>query len=79
MPYSVTDILQVINDLTQNANGQDGIFLLSVSAGNSHSHLQFQTSYDHPNVVVYRTEIIPQRKREGKVAKWINTQSNHSF
>ncbi len=78
MPYSVTDMQQVIKELTRNANEQDGIFLLNVSAGNCHSQLQFQSRYDHPNVVVYRKELFPKKRGVEKSAKWLNAQGNYT-
>ncbi|KGR73503.1 aminotransferase class IV [Ureibacillus manganicus] len=79
MPYSVPEILRVIKDLTKKANNQDGLFYLTVSAGNNNLQMQFQSSYKEPNVCIIRREIFPGERGREKSAKWLEMKGTYTL
>lgn len=76
IPYSVTEILKVIKELKGYADEKDGIYLLNVSTGIGQSPLQFQSSYNQPNVMIFRTDLFPRKRGEEKEAKWLYVQED---
>ncbi|SOC44809.1 aminotransferase class IV [Ureibacillus acetophenoni] len=79
MPHSVMDVYQVIKELSSKDQDKNNIFLLSVSAGNAHPPLQFQETYNHPNVMIIRTELFPRKRGVEKSAKWLEVSNGFSI
>lgn len=74
MPYTVEEIREVIETLTEQADGQDGYFRLNVAAGNYGLGLQPAT-YDEVTVIVFRKEL-GNAPVVAKTAHWIEQPRN---
>ena len=74
MPYTIADFKQVIETLNKEAQG-DGYFRLNVSAGVHDIGLQ-PTSYDKPNVIVFRKPLTERPRGKEKQAIWLKTPRN---
>ena len=75
MPYSIDQLARVMYQLSKEADGKDGYFRLNVTAGEHDIGLQ-SSSYEKPNVIIFR-KALPARKRgETKIAKWLNIPRN---
>lgn len=79
MPYSVTDVHQVIKEFTSKVDEQEGIITINVSAGIGHPLLHFQETYYHPNVVIFRTDLFPRKRGVEKSAKWLHVKSSYNL
>lgn len=77
MPYSVKEILQVIQQLRSYANDQEGIYFINVSTRNEKSPLQFPTiNNNEPNVTIFRTDLFPRKRGVEKEAKWLHVRED---
>lgn len=74
MPYTILNLQDVITELTKNAQGEDGIFCLIVSAGSA--ELSLQSKYDQPNVILFRKPLQQRKRGTEKVAQWLKTPRN---
>ncbi|MFJ7733598.1 aminodeoxychorismate lyase [Lysinibacillus sp. NPDC097231] len=75
MPYTENDLLKVVHQLNEYADGQDGYFRVNVSAGEHSIGLQ-PTEYSQPNVIVFRKELHDTPRGMEKTAQWLVTPRN---
>lgn len=75
LPYSYEELLHAICELNERMGGEDGYFRLNVSAGVHDVGLQ-PTSYNTPNVILFRKALPPMTRGAEKEAKWLNTKRN---
>ena len=75
MPYTGDELLMVIEQLNEQAGGQDGYFRLNVSAGEHGIGLQ-PTEYTKPNVILFRKELHVTQNGQEKTARWLETPRN---
>lgn len=75
MPYSCEEINMIVQKLNELNGGSDGYFRLNVSAGNHEIGLG-QTSYDKPNVIMFRKELPPYNSNNEKKALIVSTPRN---
>ncbi|MGE7912422.1 aminodeoxychorismate lyase [Lysinibacillus xylanilyticus] len=75
MPYTEEDLLNVVQRLNEQDDGQDGYFRINVSAGEHNIGLQ-PTEYRQPNVIVFRKELHDAPRGMEKNAQWLVTPRN---
>lgn len=68
-PYSLTDLYKVIVELTKKADGEDGIFYLTVFT----KHGERQWVSQEVNVLIIRTAIHSRKRGTEKAAQWLQT------
>jgi len=74
VPYTISEIQEVISELTKRSGGEDGVFRINVSAGNY--GLELQTGYNNPNVIIFRRPLNQRKRGLEKVASWLQTPRN---
>lgn len=74
-PYHDEELLKVIKQLNDEANGRDGYFRLNVSAG-VHDIGLGPTVYSEPNVIMFRKELPVQKENFSKKGIWLKTVRN---
>ncbi|QTD40272.1 aminodeoxychorismate lyase [Sporosarcina sp. Te-1] len=74
-PYSDADMKDAIQILTESANGEDGYFRLNVSAG-AHEIGLAPSTYDTPNVMLFRKALLKTERGTEKEALWLSTPRN---
>lgn len=75
MPYTKADILAVVQTLDEKAGNADGYFRLNVSAG-VHDIGLAPSSYEMPNVILFRKELAPAVSGVEKKGVWLDTPRN---
>lgn len=75
LAYSSEALLEVVQHLNKQSNGQDGYFRLNVSAGEHGIGLQ-PAEYKQPNVIVFRKELPSAPRGTEKNAQWLETPRN---
>lgn len=75
MPYEDDAILTVIRKLDEAAGGDDGYFRLNVSAG-VHDIGLAPTTYETPNVILFRKALPPIKQGASKEGVWLTTPRN---
>ena len=75
MPYTADELIAVIGQLNEQADGKDGYFRLNVSAGVHGIGLQ-PTEYTKPNVLLFRKELQAVLRGQEKKAQWLETPRN---
>ncbi|MEK5230294.1 aminodeoxychorismate lyase [Lysinibacillus sp. FSL K6-0232] len=75
LPYTEQALLDVVQQLNQQADGQDGYFRLNVSAGEHAIGLQ-PIAYQQPNVIIFRKELQNPPRGTEKTAQWLTTPRN---
>jgi len=71
----VEEILKVVRELNNRANGEDGYFRLNVSAGVHDIGLQ-PKNYDQPTVILFRKPLPASVRGTEKTAVWLETRRN---
>lgn len=75
LTYPENILLEVVQQLNELADGQDGYFRLNVSAGEHNIGLQ-PTEYKQPNVIIFRKELQEIPRGTEKIAQWLSTPRN---
>lgn len=75
LTYPESVLFEVVQQLNQQAGGQDGYFRLNVSAGEHNIGLQ-PTEYMQPNVIIFRKELLDTPRGTEKTAQWLTTPRN---
>ncbi|WP_155594054.1 aminodeoxychorismate lyase [Lysinibacillus cavernae] len=75
LTYPENVLLEVVQQLNQQAGGLDGYFRLNVSAGEHTIGLQ-PTEYKQPNVIIFRKELLDTPRGSEKIAQWLTTPRN---
>lgn len=75
LAYSSEALLEVVQHLNKQSNGQDGYFRLNVSAGEHGIGLQ-PAEYKQPNVIVFRKELPSAPRGTEKNVQWLETPRN---
>lgn len=75
MPYGDDEILDTIQVLNEDAGGADGYFRLNVSAG-VHDIGLAPSTYETPNVILFRKALSPVVPGTEKVGVWLQTTRN---
>ncbi|KPN96185.1 aminodeoxychorismate lyase [Lysinibacillus sp. ZYM-1] len=73
--YPENVLLEIVQQLNEQAGGQDGYFRLNVSAGEHNIGLQ-PTEYAQPNVIIFRKELQDTPRGTEKTAQWLTTPRN---
>lgn len=76
MPYTVIELMEVIEEITNKANGQDGMIRLNISAGNQSKTLQLQPKYNKPNVIIFYESLAERKRGLVKSGKWLKTKKD---
>lgn len=76
MPYTVIELMEVIEEITNKANGQDGMIRLNISAGNQSKTLQLQPKYNEPNVIIFYESLAERKRGLVKSGKWLKTKKD---
>ncbi|MFS0577324.1 aminodeoxychorismate lyase [Sporosarcina sp. 179-K 3D1 HS] len=75
MPYEDQVILDVVQRLDEESGDRDGYFRLNVSAG-VHEIGLAPSSYESPNVILFRKELAPAARGTEKQGIWLETPRN---
>jgi len=75
LTYPESVLFEVVQQLNQQAGGQDGYFRLNISAGEHSIGLQ-PTEYTQPNIIIFRKELLDTPRGTEKTAQWLTTPRN---
>ncbi|MEO4055530.1 aminodeoxychorismate lyase [Solibacillus sp. CAU 1738] len=75
MPYTLSDLREVIKELDVRNGGEDGYFRINVSAG-VHDLGLAPTHYPKPNVIVFRKPLVISARGTEKSGVWLQTSRN---
>lgn len=76
MPYGEQEIWNAVRQLDRDSGNEDGYFRLNVSAG-VHDIGLAPTSYENPNVILFRKALPPTERGTEKQGVWLETPRNH--
>lgn len=75
LDLDIDDLLVVVRELNNRANGEDGYFRLNVSAGVHDIGLQPE-NYEQPTVILFRKPLPASERGTEKTAVWLKTRRN---